>query len=194
MRSFVIAVLAASAYAQDTATEEVPPISTMDATTMDDKTMKDDMDNMQAIDMMHQLMELFCDADEKDERHHGRDGHKSSEEGESGDEKDGHMSTDGDGKKDKSDSDKDGSDSDSDGHMNHESRKNKWFCRQAKMMHEELTDYHYGSKDHKKHKARKWGGKMHDGAWDMFGWDAASTLSTYGTATVVAAALVASAF
>ena len=52
----------------------------------------------------------------------------------SGDEKDGHMS---------------GKDSDSD--SDHESRKNRYFCRQAKMMHTELTNYHYGSRDHKKH-------------------------------------------
>ena len=54
-----------------------------------------------------------------------------------------------------------------------------------KMMRE-LHDYHSGDRQHKKRKAEEWGGRMHDSAWDMFGWDSATSLTTYGVAVIAA--------
>ena len=125
-------------------------------------------------------MDLFCeesDGEHMDKKH----GHDETSENESADDgkdmDDGHSS-----------------DEDHDKDMANEMRKNRYFCRQARDMLHELNDYHRGDEHHRRNKAKEWGGSMHDAAWDFFGMDGAFSLTTYGTATVLATALAVTAF
>ena len=128
------------------------------------------------MDMVEQLMALFCDMSDM------------------GDHMEHHM--------DHGDMDHDDMDHDMDHGMDHDmdhdewsgehdmddvnNRKDEHFCRRAKQMMRELHDYHKGDRHHKNMKAEEWGGRMHDTAWDMFGWDSATSLTTYGVAVIAA--------
>merc|ERR1719491_1418718 len=79
-------------------------------------------------------------------------------------------------------------DSDEKDENHHSKRKDRKFCRDAKKMLKELTDYTNGDENHKRAKAEQWGGSMSGSAWDLFGFDSASSFAVSGAAMIAATA------
>ena len=177
MRSFILAAMAAQAYAQTDGSDPVP--TTISFEDLDSIDTTNEETNSQAIEMINQLMDLFCEESVADRDHDGdRDGDRDGEHHDHMDGEDHGDETSGDETSD-----------DEEGDRDHESRKNRHFCRQARKMLNELQDYHSGDERHRRDKAEEWGGRMRDGAWELFGWSDGATNSLTGGVAILAAVL-----